>query len=462
MADTSVIFNILAKDNATGVFNKVGGAAKTLMGAFAIGAGIDQLHDAIDAASDLNESVSKAGVVFGSGQAALLKWADTSASAFGQSKQQAIEAASTFGNFFEAMGVAQPKAQTMSQTMIQLAGDLASFNNADPSEVLDALRSGLSGEVEPLRKFGVDLSDATLKQEALKEGMVIHNGVLSASQKAQAAYSLIMQQTKTAQGDFGRTSGGLANQQRILSAEWDNAKASLGTGLLPIMTKAATILSTWIPKVVDFIKHNQTLVTVLGIAAAAIWAVNIAMDANPISLIIIAIAALVGGVIYAYTHFKVFRDVVNGVWGFMKDVGAWFAGPFVHFFERMGSAIVSAFKGAINWIIRGLNMLHFTVPSFDTHIPGLGKVGGFTVGIPQIPLLDVGGDVLRTGLAVVHQGERVTPAAQVAALPGRGATEVRHTFEFKGAGGFEQLLATLIAKLARTGQLQITSNAVVD
>jgi hypothetical protein len=430
------------------------------MGAFAIGEGIDQLHQAIDAASDLNESVSKSSVVFGQGQGQLLQWADKSATAFGESKQQAIEAAATFGNFFEAMGVGQPKAQQMSESVIQLAGDLASFNNADPTQVLEDLRSGLSGQVEPLRKYGIDLSDATLKQEAMREGLKINNGVLTAGQKAQVAYSLIMAQTKTAQGDFARTSGGLANQQRILSAQWDNAKASLGAGLLPIMTKVVSVLANWVPKIVDFVQHNQTLVTVLGLAAAAVWAVNIAMDANPISLIIIGLAALVAAVIYAWNHFSWFKGAILDVWAAAKAVGSWFAGPFVDFFKHMGDSIVSIFKGAINWVIGGFNRLNFTVPRFDTHIPGLGVVGGFTVGVGHLPLLDVGGDVLAGGLAVIHAGERVVPAAQVAPL-GRGAAGVHHTFEFKGAGGFEQLLATLLARMASTGQLKISSKAVV-
>lgn len=461
MADTSVIFSILAKDQASGVFQKVGGAAKTLMGAFAIGAGIDQLKDAIGAASDLNESVSKSQVVFGSGQGALLKWADTSAQAFGQSKQQAIESAATFGNFFEAMGVGQPKAEQMSTSMVQLAGDLASFNNANPADVLEALRSGLSGQVEPLRKFGVDLSDATLKQEALREGMEIHNGTLTASQKAQVAYSLILAQTKTAQGDFARTSGGLANQQRILSANWDNAKASLGTGLLPVMTKAATILSTWIPKIVEFVQHNKLLVGAVAAVTAGIWLFNIALaaiEANPIGL---AIGAIVIGIVLIMTHTKQLKALWDTVWGFFKDVGAWFAGPFAGFFVKVWDTIKNGFKGAINFILGGWNRLHFTLPSIDTHIPGIGKIGGFTIGVPTIPLLDVGGDVLRSGLAVIHAGERVMPAAQVTALPSRGDQRIVLEVRPGGGGQFEQLFATMLARMAATGALKISAKAVV-
>lgn len=488
MTDTSVIFNILAKDNASGVFGKVGGAAKGLMGAFAIGAGIDQLKDAIGAASDLNESVSKAQVIFGTGSAALNKWADTAAAGFGQSKQQAIEAAATFGNFFEAMGIGQPKAQDMSTTIVKLAGDLASFNNADPAQVLEDLRSGLAGQVEPLRKYGVDLSDVTLKQEALREGMTINNGVLTASQKAQVAYSLIMQQTKTAQGDFARTSGGLANQQRIMAAEFDNAKASLGAGLLPIMTKAAEILSTWIPKITDFVQHNKTLVIVLGLTAAAVWLVNIAMAANPIGLVIIAIAALVAGVIYAYQHFTWFRDGINAIWGFLKDVGAWFAGPFVNFFVEaadwihdkwsatinfftgmpgkiraitvgMWDGIKDAFRSAINFIIRGWNSLRFTLPSIDTHIPGIGKVGGFSIGVPGIPYLASGGFVTQAGLAVVgeHGAETVALPSGSAVYP-HGSGPGGGVMELRISGNADSKVATLIHALVRGGLLQLFVN----
>ena len=173
-----------------------------------------------------------------------MDWASTSATAIGQSQQQALEAAGTFGNLFTALKIGGPAAATMSTSLVNLAGDLASFNNVSPQEALDALRSGLTGETEPLKRFGVNMNEATLKAKAMELGISKGTGVLDPAAKAQAAYALIMEQTTTAQGDFARTSDGLANQQRIMAAQFENTKANLGTALLPVMTQAAGIANS--------------------------------------------------------------------------------------------------------------------------------------------------------------------------------------------------------------------------
>jgi hypothetical protein len=200
--------------------------------------------DIINAASDMNESVSKTRVVFGASSKAVESFAKTAATNLGQSRQQALEAASTFGNLFTAMKIGQKPAATMSTRIVTLASDLASFNNVKPEDALEALRAGLVGETEPLRKFGVNLNDAALREEALRLGLVKSTkDVLPPAAKAQAAYSLILDQTKTAQGDFARTSDGLANKQRILSAKWKDAQATLGKALLPAMVTIASVVA---------------------------------------------------------------------------------------------------------------------------------------------------------------------------------------------------------------------------
>jgi hypothetical protein len=146
------------------------------------------------------------------------------------------------------MGFAREKAADMSVTMVQLASDMASFNNASPEETLDALRAGLAGESEPLRRFGVFLSDVTVKQEALNLGLYTGKGNLDAAGKAAATYSLILKQTKDAQGDFARTGDGLANQQRKLSALIRDTNASVGEALLPTVTKMTAALTGWLGK----------------------------------------------------------------------------------------------------------------------------------------------------------------------------------------------------------------------
>lgn len=193
----------------------------------------------ISAASDLEESQSKVTTVFGDQADKVMEWAETSATAFGQSKQQALEAAGTYGNLLQAFGVASDAAADMSMNMVQLAADLASFNNTSIDDAIQAIRSGLSGETEPLKRFGVALTDARLKAEAMAQGIYDGAGALDAGQKAQAAYAVILQDTSLAQGDFARTSDGLANTTRILEAAVDDAKATIGVGLVDALQNAA-------------------------------------------------------------------------------------------------------------------------------------------------------------------------------------------------------------------------------
>lgn len=194
----------------------------------------DLLASANKAASDLNESASKSRVIFGQSATGIEAFGATAARSLGISKQAAIEASATFGNIFVGLDIAQPKAAEMSQRLVTLAGDLASFNNLDPTVALEKLRSGLAGEAEPLRAVGVFLTEAKVKAEAMKLGLADSHGELSEGAKILARYQLILEQTGTAQGDFARTSEGLANSQRIANAELDNARADLGAASMPL------------------------------------------------------------------------------------------------------------------------------------------------------------------------------------------------------------------------------------
>lgn len=206
---------------------------------------------ATKAASDLEEQQNKTNVVFGDAAASVNKFAKNSARDFGLSKRAALEAAGTYGNLFRALGLTETASAKMSTKLVGLAADLASFNNANPEEVLLALKSGLTGETEPLKKFGINLNDARLKQEAMNLGLSNGKGVLDANAKAQAAYSLILKDTTLAQGDFARTSGGLANQGRILKAELEDVAAKLGTKLIPAATAAAKTFGSFL----DVLSH---------------------------------------------------------------------------------------------------------------------------------------------------------------------------------------------------------------
>lgn len=199
------------------------------------------LFQAAQSASDLAESTSKASVVFGDAIGQVREFGETSAQSIGLSEQAALEATGTFGNLFVALGTTKQQAADLAPDVVQLAGDLASFNNLALDETLEKLRSGLVGEVEPLRSLGVSFNAAQVDAKAMELGLVDANGEISEGAKLQARWKLILEQTGTAQGDFARTSEGLANQQRILSAEFQNAVASLGQLLLPALLDGVDI-----------------------------------------------------------------------------------------------------------------------------------------------------------------------------------------------------------------------------
>ena len=186
-----------------------------------------------DAGSNLEESMSKVNVVFGDSAKGVQDFASNAAKSMGISNQKALEAAGTFGNLLQAFGTTREAAAQMSMKMVQLAGDLASFNNVPVEEALMAIRSGLSGESEPLKRFGIAINDVRLKQEALTLKLYDGKGPLSVLAKTQAAYSLILKDSALAQGDYSRTSDGVANMQRTLMATFQDISAELGTALLP-------------------------------------------------------------------------------------------------------------------------------------------------------------------------------------------------------------------------------------
>lgn len=202
----------------------------------------------ITAASSYNESLSKTRVVFGDLAGEIEQFASTSAQNLGISRQATLEATATFGNLFTAMRIGRPAAAEMSQNLVKLAADLASFNNLDPTEVLVKLRAGLVGEAEPLRTLGINLNEVTIKNRAMQLGLVKSTDTLTAAQKAQAAYSLILEQSATAQGDFARTADGTANKTRIMSASFSDLKVVLGQELEPTFNR---VIGTIISKIQD-------------------------------------------------------------------------------------------------------------------------------------------------------------------------------------------------------------------
>ncbi len=279
----------LAGSGAFGGFARSIAFAST---AFLGGAGLTfALRGAIKGASDLSEEINKSKVVFGSASQIILRWSQGTAVSLGIARAEALKFAGTFGNMLVPMGFARDEASKMSKGLVNLAADMASFNNAAPVEVLEALRAGLAGETEPLRRFGVFLNEARIAATAASLGLSkttadmgkvseaetrlsiaranhakalrdygarstqaasaslavssAERGItsamkgsktqLTAQAKAAAIYKIILKDTKDAQGDVARTSNSWANVQRRLKAVIIETQTAIGQGLLPIL-----------------------------------------------------------------------------------------------------------------------------------------------------------------------------------------------------------------------------------
>ncbi len=341
------------------------------------------------AASDLNETINKGNVIFGSNAKEIMSWASNSARAMGLSRQEAIESAATFGDMFRQLGLGPPIATNMSKQMVQLASDLASFNNADITDVLTAQQAAFRGEYDSLQRFIPNISAARVQQEALRETHKKSAKDLTAANKAQAVANIMMMDGKRAVGDFARTSGGAANQQRILAAQVKDISANFGQLLLPALVVGSRALTTIagladrnrgaflvlggaIAATAGFVlamsaaeKIHLAVTTAVKVAtaawAAAQWLLNAAMTANPISLVIVGIAALAAGVIYAYKHSQTFRNIVQGAFQAVRTAAA-----------NMVTGTLTVLRFLLNsWLTVAGGILHGAAIAFGW-VPGLG------------------------------------------------------------------------------------------
>ena len=226
-------------------FGRITSAAKTATLAIAGigGAAITGAFKAVQAASDIGEATSKVDVVFGDAAAAVIAFSKTADKSLGLSRQSVLDAAGTFGTFGKAAGLTGDDLSDFTIDFTTLAADLASFNNTTPEEAIQALGAGLRGESEPLRRYGILLDDATLRAEAFALGIGDGKRPLTAQEKILAAQASIFKQSADAQGDFARTSDGLANKTRILRAQFANIVVQIGEKFLPIALKIADFIS---------------------------------------------------------------------------------------------------------------------------------------------------------------------------------------------------------------------------
>lgn len=240
---------------------------------------LDTIKTGIDYASDLAEVQNVVDVTFGSATEAINSWSKECLAAYGMNEVSAKRYAGTLGAMLKSSGLAGDAIVDMSKDMVGLAGDMASFYNLDLETAFEKIRSGISGETEPLKQLGINMSVANLEAYALSQGITTAYNEMSQAEQVMLRYNYLMSTTADAQGDFARTQDSYANQTRLLSESWLEFTGIMAEQLLPVLT---TIVS-WLNNIVAFLTENADMVsavlvglaTTVGILAVA-WVVHAA------------------------------------------------------------------------------------------------------------------------------------------------------------------------------------------
>ena len=204
---------------------------------------LDLGKDAIQAASDLEEVQNVVDVTFGDGAAKIESWSKAAGAQFGLTETQAKRFTSTLGAMAKSAGLSGNQIVEMSTDLAGLAADMASFYNLDFDTAFQKIRSGISGETEPLKQLGINMSVANLNAFALQQGLDKTFEKMTQGEQTMLRYQYIMNATADAQGDFARTSDGYANSMRKFETNITAIKTALGQTFLGIVGEAVNGLN---------------------------------------------------------------------------------------------------------------------------------------------------------------------------------------------------------------------------
>jgi len=191
------------------------------------------------AASDLGESVNAVNKTFEASSQQVVQWGEDNANAFGLSQRAFNQMAVPLGAMLKNQGLQLDEVTDHTLKLTQRAADMASVFNTDVTDALMAIQAGLRGEIDPLERYGVSLSAAAVEARALADSGKESAKELTAQEKALARLNILYEQTADTAGDFADTSDGLANSQRIMRAQIEDAQATIGTSFMPVLAKAA-------------------------------------------------------------------------------------------------------------------------------------------------------------------------------------------------------------------------------
>ncbi|MFR3071269.1 MAG: hypothetical protein ACLTNH_15405 [Enterocloster sp.] len=222
-----------------------------LAAAFSVKKLVDFGAQCIELGSDLQEVQNVVDVTFPRMSKRVDEFAKNAAASFGLSETMAKKFTGTFGAMAKAFGFGEQAAYEMSTVLTGLAGDVASFYNISQDEAYTKLKSVFTGETESLKDLGIVMTQSALDSYALANGFGKTTAKMSEMEKVALRYKFVQEQLTLASGDFIRTSDGWANQVRVLQLQFDSLKATIGQGLINVLTPVIKVINTIIGKLMS-------------------------------------------------------------------------------------------------------------------------------------------------------------------------------------------------------------------
>lgn len=418
------------------VVTALSGAIKKLLkfGAVAAAIGGAAFAAIISKASEMQETMGKFDVVFGSNSETMKKWSNETADSLGTTRQEMAGMLSGMQDLLVPMGVAEGQATGMSKEMAKLAVDLGSFNNMSTDQVFGDLQAAMTGSGEVMKKYGVVLTEAGIKQEALNMGLDPKK--LTDAQKAQARLNIIMRGTTAAQGDALRTQDSFANQLKRVKSNISNLAVSLGGPFLEGLSGVAQAINTQLKAAFNFIESRAD--TIKGFAEGV---------ANVLKRVVGAVAGFVKG----FTS-KVAgnMDIIKG-WalaikiqlGVVRDMFAMLGGVIAKFAGK-GMAKLGGFRAFMQRSIRAQITV---VTLFETALKNLPLVFDILKNSAALKMTTLGLDIKHTFTKVVPHAFKVFGVLVANTFKGI----VRAT-----TGLFEKMIDTVIGLMRKVESIDPT------
>lgn len=339
-------------------------------GGLAFGGGflvIDQLRKGFDESVNLNESLNKTRQIFGEATQAVVDFSEQSVESLFITRSAALEAAANFGIFGKSAGLTGPALSKFSTDLLQLATDLASFNNTTVDDAITAISAALRGEQEPIRRYGVLLDQATLQQTAFENGITKTIRTLTPQERVLAAQIEIFKQTADQQGDAARTANDFANSSRRAGAALTTFFASIIGKVTPFATAITNVAFPALQGLTAFVEGdvspamNVLRDAVIGASAAlgglliakaageAIQFLGIALRGltTPLGLLILSVGAIGAGINILAQRSPGLRDALS-------NLGE-AAGQLLEPLARLAANVVELLAPAVEFVARFLD-----------------------------------------------------------------------------------------------------------